>query len=72
MERSIYEQLCNNITDNILDDEFVLFEEASDDTGFKWAPGAMDGVMIYHMRHTGLDAAQIKNGQGRCHIQRIY
>lgn len=60
MEKSIYQQICDNITDGILDPEFAVYEENPDGTGLKWAPGAMDGVSIYHMGHSGLTAAQTK------------
>lgn len=59
MEKSIYQQICDNITDGILDCDFILHEQDSDDS-VKWAPGALDGVRIYHMSHTGMDAVQLK------------
>ncbi len=60
MEKSIYQQICDHITDGTLDSGFALYEEDEDSSGISWAPGAMDGVSIYHMHHAGLDAAQTK------------
>ena len=60
MEKSIYQQICDKITDGILDSDFALYEQDSDASEIKWAPGALDGVYIYHMPHADLDAAQAK------------
>ena len=60
MEKSIYQQICDYITDGILDESFSLQDEDTDGAPFKWAPGAMDGVAMYHMQHSGLDASQAK------------
>ena len=63
MEESIYQQICNNISDGILKPGFVLpeqDEQDSDDFKIKWAPGAMDGISFYHMFHAVLDAGQVK------------
>lgn len=60
MEKSIYQQICDHITDGILDESFSLQDEDTDGAPFKWAPGAMDGVAMYHMQHSGLDASQAK------------
>ena len=60
MEKSIYQQICDHITDGILDESFSLQDEDPDGAPFKWAPGAMDGVAMYHMQHSGLDASQAK------------
>jgi hypothetical protein len=60
MEKSIYQKICGNITDGMLNPDFMLDEEDADGTEIRWAPGAMDGVSIYHMLPSGLDAAQTK------------
>ncbi|MBQ3295057.1 MAG: hypothetical protein IJH00_01030 [Erysipelotrichaceae bacterium] len=44
--RSIYEQLKDNLKDGIIDPSFSLNED--DGSSIKWAPGAKDGVYIYH------------------------
>ena len=47
--KSIYESICENIEDGLLAEDFVLPPE--DKESILWAPGAMDGVYIYHMGH---------------------
>ena len=47
--KSIYERICENIKDGLLAEDFVLPPE--DKESILWAPGAMDGVYIYHMGH---------------------
>ena len=47
--KSIYESICENIKDGLLAEDFVLPPE--DKESILWAPGAMDGVYIYHMGH---------------------
>ena len=44
--RSIYEQIKENVKDGILDPSFVL--EGNEEGSVSWAPGAKDGVYIYH------------------------
>ncbi len=51
MEKSIYELISENIADGVLKPGFSLPEE-SDSAPVKFAPGAFDGICIYHM---GLD-----------------
>ena len=51
MEKSIYELISENMTDGVLKPGFSLPEEA-DSAPVKFAPGAFDGICIYHM---GLD-----------------
>lgn len=49
MKESIYQLLSKAVNaKGRLDPEFSLPEEGLDD-GISWAPGAMDGVMLYHM-----------------------
>ena len=60
MEKSIYQYICDHMTDGALDVNFSLPDDDSDDSSFKWAPGALDGLSMYHMRHSGLDASQTK------------
>ena len=51
MEKPIYELISENIKDGVLAEDFSLPEEA-DSAPVKFAPGAFDGISIYHM---GLD-----------------
>ena len=51
MEKPIYELISENIKDGVLAEGFSLPEEA-DSAPVKFAPGAFDGISIYHM---GLD-----------------
>lgn len=44
---SVYEQITAALQDEKLPENFSLPEEG--DSGIRWAPGAMDGVAIYHM-----------------------
>lgn len=49
MEYSIYEQIQNAITqDGLLPEDFKLPDETPDNQ-IKFAPGAMDGIIFYHM-----------------------
>lgn len=59
MAKSIYELICDNIKDGILDENFSAPDE-EDDSPIKWVSGAMDGVTLYHMGHSGLNAEQTK------------
>ena len=49
MTASIYKQIYDAIEHESLPDDFELPEEGSTYGGMKWAPGAMDGVYMYHM-----------------------
>ena len=49
MAESIYKLITDNIDGGVLKDDFSIPEESGDD-GIKWAPGAQDGVIMYHMR----------------------
>lgn len=60
MKESIYQLICDNITDGILNEGFSLPDEDSDDSSVIWAPGAMDGVTMYHVMRSELDTSQIK------------
>ena len=60
MEKSIYQLISDNITGGALKEGFALPDEDPDDASVKWAPGAMDGVTIYHMHHQALDELQKK------------
>ena len=59
MAKSIYQLICDNIKNGVLEENFSAPDE-SDDSPIKWASGAMDGVYIFHMNHSGLNAAQTK------------
>ncbi len=56
MSKSIYKTICDNISDGIIPPDFSLPEE-DPDTPVHWAPGAMDGVCMFHTRHEPLDPA---------------
>lgn len=59
MSKSIYQILCDNIKDGILDPAFTL-DSSSDPEKLKWAPGAWDGILMYHMGAEKMDAAAAK------------
>ena len=59
MAKSIYQLICDNIKDGVLEENFSAPDE-SNDSPIRWASGAMDGVYIFHMNHSGLNAAQTK------------
>lgn len=52
MSSSIYKTIYSAIENGCLPDGFSLRQEQ--DGGIQWAPGAMDGVYIYHMAHETL------------------
>ena len=56
MEKSIYQMICEHITDGILDPDFSL--PGGIDDSIPWAPGAQDGVFLYHMPQGSLDDGQ--------------
>ena len=60
MEKSIYQQICDHISDGILDDSFSLPDEVQGFSPVRFAPGAFDGMCMYHMRVGGLDADSTK------------
>jgi len=60
MEKSIYSQICDHITDGILSDSFSLPDEVAGASPLRFAPGAFDGMCMYHMRIDGLDADSTK------------
>ena len=51
MAKSIYQLICDNIKNGVLEENFSAPDE-SDDSPIKWASGAMDGVYIFHMNHS--------------------
>ena len=59
MRKSIYQLICDHITDGLLSEDFSLHEESSP-AQFSWAPGAQDGIAIYHMGRTQLDFTAAK------------
>ena len=60
MTASIYQLICAHLTDGGLDDTFELPNESPDPSGIRFAPGAMDGITVYHMGHSELRKDQIK------------
>lgn len=59
MSKSIYQLICDNMNDGLLAKDFTLHEKSSP-AQFSWAPGAQDGVAIYHMGHPRLDSTATK------------
>ena len=55
MAESIYQQIADNISGGVLDRNFSPVEEGDDQTSTMFAPGAMDGICMYHMRPEALD-----------------
>ena len=61
MEYSIFEQIQNAVTkEGRLPEDFRLPDEAPDNQ-IKFAPGAMDGIIFYHVYHV---AAQSEASEG--------
>lgn len=60
MEKSIYQQITDHISDGVLDADFSLPDEEVGWSPLRFAPGAFDGLCIYHMRHGELDADAAK------------
>ena len=54
MEKSIYSMICDSMTDGILKEGFSLTEEDPDTSELRYAPGAMDGIFMYHMGRDGM------------------
>ncbi len=52
MEKSIYLKICDHLQDGKLDNSFSL---SQDYEGVPFAPGAQDGIYLYHMQSGGLD-----------------
>lgn len=48
MPQSVYEYICENIKDGRLPDGFGLPPAYTGEKGLMFAPGAMDGIMMYH------------------------
>lgn len=56
MEKSIYRQILEHITDGVLEDGFSLPDENGSRSPLRFAPGAFDGMCIYHFGHGAPDA----------------
>jgi len=56
MENSIYHQVASHISKGILENNFSLPDEDGSQSPLKFAPGALDGMCLYHMRRGELDA----------------
>ena len=56
MEKSIYQQILEHISDGVLDDGFSLPDETGRRSPLRFAPGAFDGMCIYHFGHSAADA----------------
>ena len=50
---SVYKMICENVKNDQLDRDFNLPQENNESV--HWAPGAMDGVYIYHLAHSAAD-----------------
>ncbi len=59
MSRSVYEEILENIKDGALPEGFGLSGGEAEEGEIGWAPGAMDGVFIYHSAHEGPDEEQL-------------
>ena len=55
MGKSIYQMITENISDGVLDSGFSLPDEVVGRSPLRLAPGAFDGMCIYHMGHHELD-----------------
>ena len=55
MEKSIYQQIIDYISDGVLDNSFSLPDEAAGQSQVRFVPGAFDGICMYHMGHRDLD-----------------
>ena len=53
MEQSVYKTIYNAIEGESLPEGFELPEE-NPSGNIRWAPGAMDGVWLFHMAHEEL------------------
>ena len=63
MEKSIYELIRSALVDGVLPDHFSLPDEA-DSAPVKFAPGAFDGIAIFHMGLDELDdEGRVKLGE---------
>lgn len=60
MEKSIYRQICDHITDGILAPDFCINEDDYQEGAFRFAPGALDGITYYHMGFGELNADAAK------------
>ena len=60
MAKSIYQQITGHISDGVLDSGFSLPDEKTDGSSLRFAPGAFDGMCIYHMGRGELDADAAK------------
>lgn len=60
MEKSIYQIICDHISDGILPADFSLPDENKDKSPIRWAPGALDGAYFYHGHLGGVDDAGTK------------
>ena len=56
MEKSIFRQIADRISGGVLDADFSLSDEEDGRYPFLFAPGAFDGMCIYHMGYSELDA----------------
>ena len=68
MEKSIYQIICENKNNGISGSNFSFDSDDAGTNGVKWAPGALDGVIMYHMQKNSLDpeAASLMAEAVRC------
>lgn len=59
MDKSIYELISENTTNGVLNKGFFLPEENKDDSVLPYAPGAFDGICLFHMANKKVDRAQM-------------
>ena len=55
MNQSIYQQICAHTKDGVLDGGFFPQDADKSDVPIRFAPGAMDGICIYHIGLPPLD-----------------
>ena len=60
MEKSIYQLICDNYVDGALSESFTLPAGDSGAAALCFAPGAGDGITIYHSARSSLNSLQIK------------
>lgn len=60
MKRSIYERLSEHIHDGVLDSSFTIEQEETEENAVRYAPGAEDGIFLYHMPRRRLSASEAR------------
>lgn len=58
MSKSIYQNIIEHVENGVLRSDFSI---ENIDNGIPYAPGAIDGIYMYHMAHPGLNAQTAKD-----------